>query len=169
MRPENPKYPELWELVVGKSGRGWLIPTDVPNRADYIHCTDSSNWDRAGEGFGGATIPHKLKDQLGEDGVFYLKGGWHSNDEDLLSDTGIDLSKEHYTHIDTVVEYWDGSKREVTFDIEGWALGDYDREEDIQWIKEDTVDGIDYVTSMRITKYSTGGSISWTISKEAPK
>lgn len=165
MRPENPKYPELQELHVGKSGRGWLIPADVPNRADYIHCTDSADWNKIGQGYAGSTLKFTLVDSS-YDGEFELRGGWHSNDKSLLNDTGIDLSQEHYTHIDTVVEYADGNKREVTFDIEGWHLGDFDREEDVQWVKENIIEGLDFVDSMRITNYSMGGSSSWTISKE---
>lgn len=162
MKPENPKYPGLWELHVGKSGRGWLIPTDVPNRADYIHCTDSADWNRVGEGYAGSTLKFTLVDSS-YDGEFELRGGWHSNDGDLFSDTGIDLSQEHYTFLETMVNYNDERSPLPVLD-NGWMLGDFDRKEAQKWLE--VVASMPHISNVKITKYSMGGSSSWTISKE---
>ena len=156
MKLDRPNDPKVFHLEVGKRGRGWLIPVDVPNRADYIYCTDSNNWDNAGEGFGGNTLKFKL--DTGDE--FFLRGGWHSNSNSLFQDTGIDIKNEHYTHIVTVVTSKDGVTKEVVYDEEGWVLDDFDRVEDIRWFEEFI---LPVLASIQITKYSLGGSQTWTL------
>lgn len=160
MKPELPKYPELWTTIVGESGRTWLIPVDVPNKGDYIHCTAFADITMWGEGYGGSTLKFKLDN--GE--VFELHGGWHGNSNSLLADTGIDLTEMHYTHITTFVRYAlpEISEGEIVYDNEGWCLGTFEREDDLRWIK-DIADDLPYLKEMQITKYSIGGSSSFWI------
>ena len=156
MRPIQPKDPKTFQLIIGRSGIGWIIPVDVPNRADYIYCTNSEDWESAGEGFGGSTLNFILEN--GD--VFLLHGGWHSNSSSLYTDTGVDIGNEHFTHIDTEVVSNSGETSIIEFDIEGWCLDSFDREGDIGWLKSDI---LPHVRSIRITKYSLGGSQTWTM------
>ena len=82
-----------FDFYKGKSGTGWLVANDVENCADYIYATDSDKWEMAGKGFAGRTLTMKLTDG----NVFSLKGGWHSNAEALLQDTGVDVRDKHET------------------------------------------------------------------------
>lgn len=86
-----------YRLIEGsKSGRAFLIPDpEVPDMAGHIYATDSENWDRRGEGFGGATLEMHLE----KDRIFYLKGGWHTNAEHLYRDTEVDLRDHHSTFV----------------------------------------------------------------------
>lgn len=92
-----------YDMYVGKSGRAWFVPNDIPNVADQIHCTDSDDWDKAGRGFGGTALTLIVtkkdgKTIAGEPLEFVLKGGWHSNDNALKNDTGVDVSDKHLTY-----------------------------------------------------------------------
>lgn len=86
-------------MYVGKSGWAWFV-ADQEAKADNIYCTNSENWDVAGNGFGGSTLflevinweENKLKSEN-----FALRGGWHSNADALFDDTGVDVRNEHLT------------------------------------------------------------------------
>jgi hypothetical protein len=83
-----------YEMYVGKSGRAWFVPYLQTDKADNIYVTDSADWLKRGNGFGGTTLRLNLKD--GSD--FALRGGWHSNAEGLLEDTGVDVTDTHLTY-----------------------------------------------------------------------
>ena len=112
----------VYHMVVGVSKNAWFYPTGIDNPGDQILVTDDPNWEHCGEGFGGATLTL----QLDTGGVFLLRGGWHSNGEAMLRDTGIDLTHKHLTHgcimeLDETVVHQDG----------GWVLGDFNRIENM--------------------------------------
>lgn len=84
----------VYEMVVAESGKAFFVPPEgTYNRAGEIHCTDSANWDKAGQGYGGDTVKLPLLDGS----VFELKGGWHTNSEHLLRETGMDIQDQHHT------------------------------------------------------------------------
>lgn len=86
-----------YRVIVGKSGRAFLIPDpEVPNMAGHIYVTDSEDWNKKGDGFGGATLEMPLHDQ--ED-YFFLKGGWHTNAEFLFEETEVDLRDHHLNFV----------------------------------------------------------------------
>ena len=121
-RPEFNSSTATYRMVVGKSGKAWFILTEVDNPGDYILVTDSDDWDKRGEGFGGSTLNLALEN--GE--KFSLLGGWHSNSNALLRDTGIDLTHTHLTY--GVITELDGT---VVHKDEGWTLGKFDRTEEL--------------------------------------
>ena len=111
----RPEYSELiYCMAVGESGNAWFYPINIENPGDEILVTDSNDWDKPGEGFGGSTL--KLKVDNGE--WFMLKGGWHSNSHSLLYDTGIDLTHKHLTH-GCLSEV----DRTLVWEDVGWVLG----------------------------------------------
>lgn len=79
--------------VVGSSGCKFYIPHEEDNPADNILCTEFADWDKPGNGFSGRTLTLAMHDGTTED----LKGGWHSNAEGLLQETGIDIRDKHKT------------------------------------------------------------------------
>lgn len=124
---EYPKEGEFtYRLVVGKSGRAWLYPINSNHPADNVHCTDSKNWDKAGEGYAGRTL--KFNTDRGE---FLLKGGWHSNSHALLTDTGIDITDKYLTHVVIALKaestYPSYLMDDILHDDNGWVLGLYER------------------------------------------
>lgn len=85
-----------YRLITGRSGRGWLIPDpEVPNMGGRIYVTNSEDWTKRGEGFGGGTIEMPMK----EGGIFELRGGWHTNSGALFEDTDVDLSQRNLTFV----------------------------------------------------------------------
>jgi hypothetical protein len=128
--------PKIYTKVVDKGGRAWLYPVDVPNPADHIHVTNSSNWDEAGEGYGGSTLTFVLED--GE--LFKLRGGWHSNSSSFFSATGVDIRDKHYTR-GVIALNWEhhvnpnNYKRYergtgVKLFEDGWTVSEYSRVKD---------------------------------------
>jgi hypothetical protein len=111
--------------VVGKSGRAWFYPSELDNCADYIYCTDSADWNKAGSGFGGASIPLQMRDGT----RFELKGGWHSNDEAFLEDTGIDIRDKHMTFVIVAKDRADGAMIDVVYYDEAPQIGLFNRAE----------------------------------------
>lgn len=85
-----------FETHVGKSGKTWLIPavTRYPNRGDHIYVTAYSDVTKRGDGFARRTIHLPL---IGG-GEFELNGGWHSNADACLADTGIDCTNQYLTY-----------------------------------------------------------------------
>lgn len=126
-RPEDGE--PIFTLVKDTIGRGWLYPINSLNPGDEILCTDSANWDLAGEGFGGSTLKCKLEDGT----IFELKGGWHSNSGSLLVSTGIDLTNKNFTRCIIAKELITGWPSYVLDDIiheeQDWVLGDFERSE----------------------------------------
>jgi len=87
----------LYKVVIGKSGKRWIIPVNGNSKASDIHVEaekieQDPNY-REFQGYGGATLTWPLEN--GES--VSLKGPWHSNSDSLFSDTGIDLRKESMT------------------------------------------------------------------------
>ncbi len=109
-----------YDMVVGKSGSAWFYPCDVPNAGDHILVTDSDDWSKCGEGFGGSTL--RIRTTNPDFLVFELRGGWHSNGDSLLKDTGVDLTHKHYTH--GRISELDGT---LVWEDFGWVLGEFDR------------------------------------------
>ena len=127
-----PPFPEprtpLYEMVIGKSGVAWFYPANWDNPADQILCTNSENWDEPGEGFGGSTLNLQLVN--GE--TFELKGGWHSNGDSLLADTGISLKSQYYTYCviaEEVMSHNPLTLDKVLYEDLGWSLGEFERPE----------------------------------------
>lgn len=83
---ENRKY----RKIIGKSGRIWLYAIQ-DNPADNIYVSGGSN----SEGFGGRTLSFTLEGG----GKAELKGPWHTNSDDLYSNTGVDLRNKHLTFV----------------------------------------------------------------------
>jgi hypothetical protein len=81
----------VYNKTEGKSGRIWLIP-DIPNCADYIHCSPKP-FSGYSDGYAGRTITFPLTDNT----TISIQGPWHSNSDDLYSDTGIDIRNKHLT------------------------------------------------------------------------
>lgn len=77
----------IYHVYVGKSGKRWLVPTNIPNPADHIIVEGGPKSD----GYGGATLTFKLDDGTTLD----LTGPWHSNSNALLNDTGLDIRHKH--------------------------------------------------------------------------
>lgn len=73
---------------IGKSGKIWLV-ADQPNSADNIYVEGKPGSD----GFGGATLEFPLTDS---EEIIKLKGPWHTNDDALFADTGVDVRDKHY-------------------------------------------------------------------------
>jgi len=124
-----------YHLHVGKSGRAWLV-ADREDCADHVYCTAYADWDRTGEGFAGA----HLKLPLVDDNEFILKGGWHSNSQALLADTGVDITDRHLTYgaIGFKRLYWSPEHPnenmgvgDVIFADEEPTLGDFHRIEEL--------------------------------------
>ena len=83
-----------YRSVVGKSGIKWYVGV-CDNPADHLYCTDSNEWDKAGDGFGGRNITMHMEDGTTE----VLRGGWHSNAEAYFQDTGEDVRDKHKTFV----------------------------------------------------------------------
>ena len=93
-----------YTLYTGTSGCLWLVG-DGDDPTDEIYCTDSTDPNKAGQGFAGATIEMQLVNGT----TFLLKGGWHASTTGLLIDTGIDLTDKFWVKltISRRVEYDD--------------------------------------------------------------
>lgn len=126
---DNLNYDNLkYVMVVGNSGRAWFYPL-LPNRGDHILVTDSKDWDKRGDGFGGSTLKLNLNYPTYE---FELRGGWHSNSSALLADTGIDLTQYHATFgviCGKVIDYNGLEFDEILHLDDGWVIGRIDRVE----------------------------------------
>jgi len=83
-----------YHLYIGESGRTWLV-ANTQDAGDHIYVTAHADPNIVGDGFGGGTLPLKLVDGR----TFNLKGGWHSNPNGLLQDTGVDVMKNHITFV----------------------------------------------------------------------
>jgi len=115
----------VYRMVVGKSGRAWFYPSELHNAADYIYVTDSEDWDKAGRGFGGATVELQL-----DNGTrFSLKGGWHSNDEAFYEDTGVDIREKHLTFVIIAKQRAEGMMQDVVYYDESPQVGFFNRGE----------------------------------------
>jgi len=140
-----------YRMNKGKSGRAWFYAVNLDNSGDYIYCTDSANWDQPGQGFGGATIEL----QLDNGKRFSLRGGWHSNDEALLEDTGVDLRQLHRTFVIISRGREDGMMVDVVYHDEQPKVGYFNRGERL---------ALEMARSMKEPLYyfarSAGGSIS---------
>jgi len=146
-------------MVVGKSGNAWFYPTNIPNPGDEIKVTDSKDWDKAGEGFGGSTLRLDLE---GNQVYFDLKGGWHSNGHGLLDDTGVDLTQYHFTRC-VIAEKFLKSYPEVEvvgvlYKDDDWTLGDYDRADKLAKIYANEMN-----KSVYLAKQSLGGGSYGTV------
>jgi hypothetical protein len=128
-RPEE-KDELLYTLIVGKSGRGWLYPVNSSHPADNIYCTNSADWKKCGEGFGGSTIKLPLVDEP-DNALFLLKGGWHSNSVSLLYDTGVDITDKNLTRCVISLKQEGGFGEYVLDDIlveeNVWVVSEFDR------------------------------------------
>lgn len=154
---EYPKESEFtYHLVVGKSGRAWLYPLNSDHPADNIHCTNSANWDIVGEGYGGSTL--KFNTDKGE---FLLKGGWHSNSDALLSDTGIDITDKCLTYVVIALKaestYPSYLMEDILHDDNGWVLGLYDRGDSLAKRFANELG----VKVFKFTQSLGGGSMGW--------
>lgn len=82
-------YPKLWRKIEGPNRTSYLIPVDVENVGDYVHC-DPNNKDS--QGYAGREMSFKL-----EDGSAYkCIGPWHTNTRSVKQATGLDLENKHY-------------------------------------------------------------------------
>lgn len=96
--------PKTYRKVVGKSGKTWLIGNlsiDEGSPANHIYVTNHKNPDICGEGFAGKHLVFIIDDGT----EFILKGGWHSNADALLNDTGIDMTKQYRMYIAVAEEF----------------------------------------------------------------
>jgi len=117
-----------YKKVIGKSGRIWLYAIQ-DNPADNIYVSGGKNSD----GFGGRTLSFTLEDGTIEE----LKAPWHTNSDDLYSNTGVDLRDKHLTFV--VVgkgrktyrtrQGWVDKIIEVLYQDEKPTIGEFDRGE----------------------------------------
>lgn len=115
-----------FNLYRGKSGRRWLVASDVPNKAEYVYVEGGPG----SKGFGGRTLRFKIAD--GE--TIELTGPWHSNSRDLFADTGVDVRGM------TLAFYVIGIRRgktKIKCDT-AWGPREFDRDtiEDVWYIDE---------------------------------
>lgn len=123
-----PKENLEYILVKDALGIGWLYPANSPHPADNIYCTDSPDWAKVGQGFGGSTLKLPL---YGGKGIFELRGGWHSNPNHLLSKTGIDLTEKAFTRCMIALKYVDDQLDDLIVDDGDWVVGNHYRGEKI--------------------------------------
>jgi len=147
--PERPCQPKIYELAIDSRNFGWLLPADIPNRGDWILRTAFANWDKCGEGFGGSTMNLRLT----SGDTFVLRGGWHTNSEELLRATGIDFTNLHYTFM--VATEANNEENEVMADLD-WHLGDFDRQREYDVLSS----LVPLIGAIGVVKYSMGGSMS---------
>jgi len=95
-----------YKRVIGKLGRTWLYAIQ-DNPADNIYVSGDKNSD----GFGGATLSFTLEDGTIEE----LRGPWHTNSDDLYSNTGVDLRDKHLTFVAI------GKRRKTYRTKQGWV------------------------------------------------
>lgn len=155
---DYPPYPNpiIYDVEVGKSGRGWLIPNNIPNKADMLHVTAYPDWDRVGEGYAGGTLIFHTSA-----GEFKLHGGWHSNPDGLFHDTGIDVRGTTLTRgviaKVCVASYPNYTMDEFLLDENEWVLGTFNRVKDL---------AKDYADTLNIPVFSYmqslgGASMGW--------
>jgi hypothetical protein len=111
----------VYDEVIGKSGSRWLIPSNIPNKADHIHVEGGEG----SQGYGGSEVNFTLSDGS----TLALKGPWHANPKALFNDTGLDISHLHHGKL-TIGEEWEGDKPiKVVYQDEDWVLGGFIWEE----------------------------------------
>lgn len=116
-----------YNLYKGRSGRRWLV-ADQLNAADNIYVEGGPG----SEGFGG----RELSFLLVNGSTLRLRGPWHTNDDALYRDTGVDVRNRHLT-IGAIglrrvgskeLKFWDPiSVADVIYQDEDWTLGEFDR------------------------------------------
>lgn len=134
-------------LVKDRQGRGWLYSLDAKVPASQIYCTDSANWDKAGEGFAGATLTFRLV--TGEE--FKLRGGGHSNADSLFAHTGVDLRNLYAS----IIHIWSKDGKSVYEEMD-WVMGQYDRTKEV--LKSLGLENDMVYVAHRTTE---GGSFGW--------
>jgi len=87
----NKEPDEIIYEIVSCLEKWYLIPVNIPNRADYIY-TRKKDIGKS-FGFGGDVLIFKLNDGR----LFSLQGPWHTNSNSLFHDTGISVGDEYFT------------------------------------------------------------------------
>lgn len=125
----------------------YFYPINTKGAASEIYCTAYANWNMPGPGFGGNDILLPLEDGT----TFVLKGGWHTNSDQLFVTTGVDLRNCHVSRC----ILWIASSEERIYLDEDWVEGVYERPEILAQEMANS-------TGVQISMYAEtpGGSIS---------
>lgn len=109
---------KLYRSIVGKNGKTY-----------FYNGNPTSVWvDGDGEGSGGRTFSYEMID--GD--MINLKGPWNTNTKDLLEQTGIDLTKTHYSfglifrNRQEALDFEAGKNVEPMMSDLQWTIGEFD-------------------------------------------
>lgn len=113
--------------VINKGSCYCLWPTEscCNNPGDNIYFWNSD--DKNSGGFGGREIIFETTE-----GMLKTRGPWHSNSKMLLHNTGVDLTRHHYTK-GLLAKRRDCDDKfrnvysELVFQDENWVIGSFDR------------------------------------------
>lgn len=113
-RPEHQK--SLFAKAVGKNGKTY-----------YYNSNPMSVWVEDGEGMGGRTVTYEM---LAGD-TEYVKGPWNINADELLKQTGVDVTENFYSfgvviNRDDVEKFKDGQPVKFVLADKDWTKGKYD-------------------------------------------
>ena len=113
-RPEYQK--KLFTSVVGKNGRTYFYNADP--RSVWVEGN--------GEGAGGRTLAYEMMDGSVEE----LQGPWNTNPQELLEQTGVDLTANFFSYgfvirKEDLEAFKKGKDVEVINETEGWITGGF--------------------------------------------
>jgi hypothetical protein len=146
-RPEYQKT--LFNKAVGKNGKTY-----------YYNGDPTKVWvDGDGEGMGGRTVSYELM----EGGVDEVKGPWNTNSDDLLANTGVDLTQNHFTYglvfssREDSLRFIKGEAVEPVISDEDWTKGAW--KGGVERMKDKAIAlGLDYNDNLDIVMVNSMGS-----------
>lgn len=147
---------------LGKSGRMWFV---YDNNPSHVLVTAYSDYDRAGEGFGGRTLHVQLEEGYEYEGesTFLLRGGWHANSEAMFEDTGVDIRDRYMTTVNVSLDtgssgppYYDRWMERFVHREDDPVMGSYDRDKEIGQTMADR-----YGVPVFVSKQSHGGGVDY--------
>lgn len=153
MRWGGPSDGLIFKKVPGKEGCTWLVVATLDD-TEHVYVDQPSNR----TGFAGSTLVFKLEDGS----TFSSKGPWHSNTDQLLEETGIDLTQQHFTKgvIALEIDYQKGGYglekvtcRNVLHVDDAYVRGDLKR---IEQLAQKYADELR--VTVRVVSHSYGGS-----------
>lgn len=77
----------IYDIYQGKSGFLWLVPFNIESKADHIYVQGK----KGSDGFAGRPLTFDIR----HGDTLTLNGPWSSTADELLSDTGVDLTDQY--------------------------------------------------------------------------